>query len=89
MANFILMRHSMWDVTMVYGYRFFHKMAPKIWIWLLSPSVLLLRGKHSRCPLGESTYVAIRQTWRALEVGASPGGLPRPLSGHLGDLEGT
>ena len=31
---------------------------------------------------------AIRAIWRALEVGVSPGELPRPLSGHQGDLEG-
>ena len=31
---------------------------------------------------------AIWETWRALEVSASPGMVPRPLSGHQGDLDG-
>jgi len=32
---------------------------------------------------------AIKETWRALEVGVSPGELPRPLSSHQGDLDGV
>ena len=89
----------------------FHKIAPKSRIWLLSPSVLLL--KHSRwaslliwlfrwpsertegpsmrvSDLGTCTSPsqAIRENWRALEVGVSPKELLVLLSSYKVDLEG-
>ena len=47
------------------------------------PLKLVSALKSYSCP-----SQAIRETWRVLKVGVSPGELPRPLSGHQGEPDG-